>query len=155
VAQEALGLNSVTGLPNHRYMLHELARHTEFYKRHRHPFTLLLVRFENVTEGKDAWGEPTGEATLAYLASLVQTHVRTTDICCHCAEDAFAVIMPQTNKQYGETLAWRIAQSVVPKTFKIGEALVGVRVSFGTASCPRDGVEAEALLQAARIHKAT
>ena len=35
------------------------------------------------------------------------------------------------------------------RSFKVGEACVGVKVSFGTASCPRDGVDAEALLQAA------
>jgi len=145
-----LGFDPLTGLPNYWYMLRELERHVALYRRYRHPFTVLLLHLDNLQAIKDEWGDSVGEAALTYLAILVQTHVRTSDICCQHAEDGFAVILPETNRQSGETLGWRITESVVPRMFKVGDASVSVKVSFGTASCPRDGAEAEALLQAAR-----
>ncbi len=155
MAEEMLGLDPLTGLPNYRYMLRELERHVELYKRYRHPFTLLLLHIDNLNGVDATWGDTAGDSALAYLATLVHTHVRATDICCRHTEDEFAVIMPETNRRSGETLGWRITESVVPRTFKVGETPVTLKVSFGTASCPRDGVEVEALLQAARAHKAT
>lgn len=150
MTEDMLGLDPLTGLPNYWYMLRELERHVALYRRYRHPFTVLLLHLDNLQAIKDEWGDPVGEAALNYLAILVQTHVRASDICCQHAEDEFLVILPETNRQSGETLGWRITESVVPKTFKVGDACVSVRVSFGTASCPRDGVEAESLLLAAR-----
>jgi len=147
--EEMVGLDPLTGLPNYWYMLRELERHIAVYKRHRHPFTLLLLHFEDLKGVTETWGETVGEAVVAYLANVIQKHVRAVDICCQHTEDGFAVIMPETNRQSGETLGWRITESVLPRRFEIGEASVSVKVSFGTASCPRDGVEAEALLQAA------
>jgi diguanylate cyclase (GGDEF)-like protein len=149
MTEEMLGLDPLTGLPNYWYMLRELERHIAVYKRYRHPFSLLLLHFDNLKGVKDTWGDTAGDAALAYVATLIQTHVRASDICCQHTEDEFAVIMPETNMQAGETLGRRITDSVVPTTFKVGEASVSVKVRFGTASCPRDGVEPETLLQAA------
>lgn len=148
--EDMLGLDPLTGLPNYWYMQRELERHVALYRRYRHPFTVLLLRIDNLRGIRAEWGDSVGDAALTYLAILIQTHVRTSDICCQHAEDEFAVILPETNRQSGDTLGMRITESVVPKMFKVGDACVSVRVSFGTASCPRDGVEAEALLEAAR-----
>jgi diguanylate cyclase (GGDEF)-like protein len=149
MTEEMLGLDPLTGLPNYWYMLRELERHIAVYKRYRHPFSLLLLHFDNLKGVKDTWGDTVGNVALAYLATLIQTHVRASDICCQHTEDEFAVIMPETNRHIGEALGHRITDSVVPTTFEVGEASVSVKMSFGIASCPRDGAEAEALLRAA------
>lgn len=149
MTEEMLGLDRLTGLPNYWYMLRELERHIAVYKRYRHPFSLLLLHFDNLKWVKDTWGDTVGDVALTYVATLIQTHVRASDICCQHTEDEFAIIMPETNRQFGEALGHRIANSGVPRMFEVGEASVSVTTSFGTAACPRDGVEAETLLQAA------
>ncbi len=150
VMEETLGLDPLTGLPNYWYMVRELERNVALYKRYRHPFTVLLLHLDNLRGIREEWGDSVGEAALTYLSMLIQTHVRASDICCLPGDDEFIVIMPESNRESGESLGWRITESVVPRVFKVCGVCVGVKVSFGTASCPRDGVEVETLLQTAR-----
>ena len=149
MAEESLARDPLTGLPNYWYMLRELERHIAVYKRYRHPFSLVVLHLDNLKWVKDTYGDTTGDSALEYLGALIETHVRKVDISCRHAEDGFAIIMPETNKQAGQTVGRRISQWVHQTTFKVDEASVSVKVSYGTASCPRDGVEAETLLRAA------
>ncbi len=153
MTEGSLGRDPLTSLNSRRYVLHELERHIELQKRYSRPFSVLLLYFDNLQWVEDEFGDNAGDSAIEYLATLIKTHLRDVDIACRCAEDEFVVIMPETDKQAVQTVGERIADSVQKTRFKVGEASVTVSVGFGTASCPEDGVEAEALLQAAGEYK--
>jgi two-component system cell cycle response regulator len=153
MTEGSLGQDPLTSLNNRRYVLHELERHIELQKRYSRPSSVLLLYFDNLQWVQDEFGDSAGDSAIEYLATLIKTHLRDVDIACRCAEDEFVVIMPETDKQAVRVVGDRIADSVQKTRFKVGEASVTVSVSFGIASCPEDGVEAEALLQAAGERK--
>jgi two-component system, cell cycle response regulator len=153
--EEIIVRDSLTGLYNREYVLRDLEGYIELYKRYRRPLSLLLIHLENLKSVEDAFGDVVRESVLEYLAELIATNVRAVDISCRYAGDEFVVIMPETARRSALKVGRRIVELVRESRFTVGEASVTVKVSFGTASCPRDGVEAEALLQAARIHQAT
>jgi diguanylate cyclase (GGDEF)-like protein len=153
--EEVIVRDPLTGLHNREYALRDLDGYIEIYKRYRHPLSVLLLHVDSLKSVEDIFGSGVRHSVLEYLAELVAMNVRAVDISCRYAEDEFLVILPETTRRSALRVGRRIAKLVQESRFKVGEASVTVKVSFGTASCPRDGVETEALLQAARINKAT
>jgi len=145
---ESLGQDPLTGLQQRWYVLHELERHIDLYKRYWRPFSLLVLHFDNLEWVKETFGDAAGDSALEYLATHIQMHLREADIASRCAEDEFAIIMQETDKEAAQSAGRRIADSVEGTRFKVGDASVTVKVSSVVASCPADGTEAEALLQA-------
>lgn len=147
-------IDPLTGLHDRRYLVHELGRHIEIYKRYRHPFSLLVIDVARLAWVNDTFGRAAGDSALRHLASLVETNVRGVDIPCRYGGDEFVVIAPETDKLGIQVVGRRISELVKKTGFKIGRAFATVEVSFGTSSCPEDGIEAEGLLQlAAERHK--
>jgi two-component system cell cycle response regulator len=149
MTEGSLGRDPLTGSYDRGYMLHELERHIGLYKRYRRPFSVLRLFFDNLKWIKDKSGDAAGDTALEYLETLINMHLRGVDIPSRWAGDELIVIMQETDKQAAQTVGRRIADSVEKIRFKAGEASVTVKVTFGTASCPEDGIQADALLQAA------
>ena len=152
--EETVVRGSLTGFHNREYVLRDLESYIELYKRYRRPLSLLMLHVDNLKSVEDTFGDVVRDSVLEYLAELIATNVRAVDISCRYGEDEFVVIMPETARRSALTVGRRIAELVQESSFKLGEASVAVKVSFCTASCPTDGVEAKALLRAARIHEA-
>lgn len=144
-----LGPDPLTGLNNRRYLLSELERHIELQKRYSRPFSVLVLYIDNLQGVKQEFGDTAGDSALEYLSTLVKTHLRDGDIACRCAEDEFVVIIQETDPQAVRGVGERIADSVRKTVFKVGEATVTISMTYGTASCPEDGVTAGALLRSA------
>ena len=141
--------DSLTGLYNRHYWEPELERYVELYKRYRHPFALLMLDFDNLKWVNDTFGHAAGDSALQHLANLMRMNVRDVDMPCRFGGDEFMILMPETEKGAIQQVGRRIAESVSKTRFKIGRSFASLQVSFGTSSCPEDGVESEALLQEA------
>jgi diguanylate cyclase (GGDEF)-like protein len=141
--------DALTGLYNRRYWEPELERYVELYKRYRHPFAILMLDFDNLKWVNDTFGHAAGDSALKHLASLMRMNVRDVDIPCRFGGDEFVILMPEAEKSAIQAVGRRIAESLAKTQFKLGRSFASLRVSFGTSACPEDGVESEALLQAA------
>ena len=142
----------LTGLHNRRYMMQEAEHHTRIYLRYRHGFSILLVGFANLKWVNDTFGHTVGESALKHLATLLRTNVRNVDITCRYGDD-FVIIMPESEKQGAQLVGRRIADLATGIRLRIGRSFATMEVSFGTASCPEDGVAVEALLKVASAHR--
>jgi diguanylate cyclase (GGDEF)-like protein len=139
----------LTALHNRRYLMQELERHIEIYKRYRHPFGILMLDFDKLKLVNDTFGHSVGDEALKLLALVMKASVRDVDIPCRHGGDEFAVIMPETEKEAIQAVGHRISDSVSKTPLKIGRTALELQVSYGCASCPEDGVDSEALLQEA------
>jgi diguanylate cyclase (GGDEF)-like protein len=141
--------DQLTGLYNRRYMIQELERHGEIYKRYRHPFSILMLDLDNLKSVNDTYGHPAGDAALKHLAMLLRVNVRDVDIPCRYGGDEFVVLMPETEQNVVQIVGDRIAASLAKTKLKVGAALVSLEVSVGSASCPTHGAESAELLEEA------
>jgi diguanylate cyclase (GGDEF)-like protein len=139
----------LTGLYNRRYMVRELDRHVEIFKRYHHPFSLLMLDMDNLKWVNDTHGHAAGDAALRHMAMLMKVNVRDVDIPCRFGGDEFVILMPETDKEVVEIVGRRIAESLMKTKLKVEGSLVTLQVSSGSASCPADGRESEELLQEA------
>ncbi|MCZ7663537.1 MAG: GGDEF domain-containing protein [Thermoleophilia bacterium] len=139
----------LTGLYNRRYMVQELERHVEIFKRYRHPFSLLMLDLDYLKWINDNYGHPAGDAALKHVATMLKVNVRDVDIPCRYGGDEFVVLMPETEKDAVESVGARIIESLHKTKLKLDHSLVSLEMSVGISSCPEDGRESEELLQEA------
>lgn len=141
--------DTLTGLHNRRFMEQELERHTELYKRYRHPFAILMLDFDNLKWVNDTFGHAAGDSALKHLATLMRMNIRDVDIPCRFGGDEFVILMPEADKGAIQMVGRRIADSVAKTRFKLGRSFASLQVSYGLSACPEDGAESEVLLQEA------
>jgi len=141
--------DALTELFNRRYLLRELDRHVEMYKRYRHPFSILMLDLDNLKWLNDTHGHAAGDAALRHVATLMQVNIRDVDIPCRYGGDEFIILMPDTEKDVVEIVGQRIADSLRKTQLKVARSLVTLDVGTGSASCPVDGTETEELLEEA------
>jgi diguanylate cyclase (GGDEF)-like protein len=154
MTEESLGRDPLLALHNRRYLLYEIERHVKRYRRHRHPFSLLMVDIHNLEWIDANCGPAVGNSVLGHLADLITENTRELDVWYLCTRDQFVIIMEETDTQGARTVAERLAAEAEETKSLFSPDGVTLEMSFSTASCPDDGVEAETLLQAAGFLRA-
>jgi diguanylate cyclase (GGDEF)-like protein len=154
MTEESLGRDPLIALYNHRHVLYEVERHVKRYRRHRRPFSLLMADIHNLECIDANCGQAVGNAVLGYVADLISANTREVDIWYLCTRDQFVIVMGETGTQGAHRVAERLAVEAERTKSKFSPHGVTLEVSFSTASCPDDGVEAEMLLQAAGFLRA-
>ena len=155
MTNEGLGQDTLVALTNRLYVLDEVERHLKRYRRRRRPFSLLIVDIHNLDWLDHTFGRAVGNAALGYVADLIDTGVREVDIWYICTRDRFIIVMDETDAEAAHTVAKRLAVAAEGKRFVLGSYGTTLEMSFSTVSCPDDGVEAKALLQAAGFLSST
>jgi diguanylate cyclase (GGDEF)-like protein len=141
--------DALTGLNNRRFLMQELDRHVEMFKRYHHPFSLMMLDLDNLKWVNDTLGHHAGDAALRHLAALLKASIRDVDIACRYGGDEFLVLMPETGRSSVEVVGSRITESLRRTKLKVEHSLITLEASVGDASCPEDGTEAEGLLREA------
>jgi diguanylate cyclase (GGDEF)-like protein len=140
----------LTGLPNrNRYLKHFeqlLAEATEVTTQTLTVFCLDLDGFKGVN---DRFGHPAGDALLIEVASRLVESVRLDDLVCRIGGDEFVILLPNVAPDRAEEMAQRIIGRVSEPFEIASEKVVCIGMSIGSATSPRDGVTASALLRGA------
>jgi diguanylate cyclase (GGDEF)-like protein len=149
MTQVGLGRESLLALSNPGYVPREVERHFKRYRRHGRPFALLVVEIHNMAWVDGNFGQAAGNSALGDLADLIAANIREVDAWFLCTRDQFIIVMDETDGQAGHAVAERLAAEAENTRFILGPDGLALEMSFSTASCPDDAVEAEALLRAA------
>ena len=116
------------------------------------PFSLIMLDLDNFKAVNDALGHPSGDRLLAQIARAIVAAGRETDHVFRYGGDEFALILPGTDTASALAVSERVRSAVHaiggPGTSWADQAM-GVSVSIGLATFPRDGATAESILLAA------
>jgi diguanylate cyclase (GGDEF)-like protein/putative nucleotidyltransferase with HDIG domain len=101
-------IDNLTGLYNRRYM--EEALETEIYRGQRCgcPFSLVMMDLDQFNDIIDRSGHQSGNDILRYLAHVMKSSLRKTDIACRYGSNEFSIILPATDAQKAGTFVERI-----------------------------------------------
>ncbi len=114
--------DSLTGLLTRRRLDQELTREIARARRHRHNSCLLLLELDGFTDVNDTLGHRAGDELLERISDALTEALREEDAIARMGGDEFALILPNTGRDGGLTVA---------------EKLVGVIAYHGIAAVGR------------------
>ncbi len=138
----------LTSLLNRRYFEERISEEMERSKRHRQPFSLIILDIDNFKSLNDTYGHLCGDEILKTTTGVIRRCVRIIDIAARYGGEEFAIILPTTDKNDASLIGERI-RSEIEGTLclvkNIGKTL-SITVSLGIASFPDDASTVEELI---------
>ena len=142
--------DGLTGLYNHRHFHERLALEVERSERSGLALSLLMLDVDHFKQFNDTHGHPAGDEVLRQLARVLADTRRANDVVARYGGEEFAVILVDTPKFTAAKVAERVRERINAHDFTDAAQKAGpITVSFGAATFPEDGSDAEALVRAA------
>jgi len=125
--------DSLTGLPNRRFALQELATHWASACRNDRPLSCMLIDLDHFKRYNDAYGHDIGDEVLRYAAEVFRASTRASDYACRFGGEEFIILCPDTQASDCADLGERLLARLASKEFLFGHQLEVVTASFGVA----------------------
>lgn len=137
--------DKLTGLGNRAAFDQRLAQEISRSRRHGLPLSLLMIDVDRFKAYNDAYGHPSGDATLQALANVMRESGRSGDFFARYGGEEFAVILPITEREGARIVAERLRKAVAATAF----AHRPITVSIGASTLASDGSQDSDLVAAA------
>ncbi len=127
----------LTGLANRRHFRAVLTREIEIVARSGNSALLLMLDIDHFKKINDSHGHLAGDRVLQAVAKCISACVRPQDTVARYGGEEFAIVMPDCQAAYGETVAERIRQSVAALDIIVSPLLnLQLTTSVGGAFAP-------------------
>jgi diguanylate cyclase (GGDEF)-like protein len=148
--QEDSLTDSLTGLPNTRFLFMHLSRELSRAERLKTEVSLMVMDLDHFKAINDSHGHHVGDRALCEVARVLRAAIRPYDICVRYAGDEFIIVLSGCSAEEAEHKRQEFQKSIDEAFF---EARPGRKVqlgaSIGAAVFPHDGDSYEALLASA------
>lgn len=111
-----------------------LIREIDFAKRHRAPFSLLVIDIDNFKTINDKQGHQAGDSVLCMLSKLLTQLNRNTDPLFRYGGEEFVMILNHTNLAGAKFVGERMRQQVEHHEFMVQGVKIPVTISIGITS---------------------
>jgi diguanylate cyclase (GGDEF)-like protein len=137
--------DGLTGLTNHRALMHRLSAEAVRSKRTERPFTFLMADVDHFKQYNDAFGHPAGDDVLKGIARILTEMTRSVDCVARYGGEEFALLLPETDTSGAMEVAERIRARVEASEFPGRH----VTMSIGLAEFPKDSADAAEIISRA------
>ena len=145
--QEDSLTDTLTGLPNTRFMFLHLSRELARADRLNAEVSLLVMDLDDFKEINDTFGHHIGDRALREVATVLRTGIRPYDICVRYAGDEFIVVLSGCGREEAEAKRQELQHAVDNVELEVTPDLrIPLTISVGAAVFPHDGNSYETLL---------
>ncbi len=143
--------DSLTGLPNRRYLEERLAEELNRSKRYDSPMSFLMIDIDDFKVYNDKNGHQAGDVALQITAHCLKGALRAVDIASRYGGEEFCILLPETGITEAGTIADRIRHRVSTTEFPHGKAqpLGHVTISIGVSTFTKNIDTSENIIAAA------
>lgn len=138
--------DALTGLPNRRFFMLQLAGELARRQRYGHPLSLLMLDLDHFKQINDQWGHAVGDEALRVFADSVQCCLRTQDMAGRIGGEEFAILLPETGETVARPVAERIRARMEQAKIASANGHCMVTVSIGVTQA-KDEDDLESLLR--------
>ena len=143
-------IDDLTRLYNVRYMYRALEIEIRRAKRYTSSVSVVFMDLDGFKLVNDAYGHRSGSVTLTEVAEVITSSVRDSDLVARFGGDEFVLMLPETGAKAALQMAERVRANISSHLFSGGiGASIQLTASFGVASFPEHGSEAEKLIELA------
>ncbi|MCF7821779.1 MAG: bacteriohemerythrin [Mariprofundaceae bacterium] len=139
----------LTGLPNRRYAMRQLATLWNESLKTDTPLSCMMIDADHFKEVNDTCGHDTGDIVLCELSKALCHTARADDIVCRLGGDEFLMICPDTDQSAGMVIAELTRKAVSELRVPTGAGAWNGSISIGLATRSPDMKDCEALLKKA------
>jgi diguanylate cyclase (GGDEF)-like protein len=144
-AESSATTDFLTGLPNARSLFMHLAQEVTRCRRMKTPLAVMVCDIDGLKKINDSFGHLEGDKLLREFSTRLKEACRGYDYVARMGGDEFVVTAPGLTAQDVEEKIGRMSQAAVDAgRHTCGRQVIGL--SIGTAFCPEDGYDVEALL---------
>lgn len=128
--------DSLTGLPNRRYLEERLAEELNRSKRYDYPMSFLMIDIDDFKAYNDKNGHQAGDLALQITAHCLKAALRAADVASRYGGEEFCILLPQTALTEAGTIADRIRHRVNTTHYPHGKSqpLGRVTISVGVST---------------------
>lgn len=127
----------LTGLPNRRHFRKALGREIDVTARSGESALLLMMDIDHFKKVNDTYGHVAGDRVIQAIGKCLATCMRPMDTVARYGGEEFAVILPNCQAAFGQTVAERIRETVGDLTITVAPQVnIHVTVSIGGAFAP-------------------
>jgi diguanylate cyclase (GGDEF)-like protein len=137
--------DSVTALPNRRYLSQRLGQELAYARRHSEPLSVVMLDIDDFHKVNEADGRAAGDALLRAIAELLRGGSRAEDVVGRYGSDQYLVVLRGTGEAEAKVYAERMRKSCRSRTFDVGDVPLRISLSVGVASFQPGGPEVEDL----------
>ena len=143
--------DSLTALPNRRYLEERLAEELNRSKRYDYPMSFLMIDIDDFKAYNDKNGHQAGDLALQITAHCLKGALRSADVASRYGGEEFCILLPQTAMAEAGVIADRIRQRVSTTHFPHGKSqpLGHVTISVGVSSYTKNVDTPENIIAAA------
>lgn len=143
--------DSLTTLPNRRYMEERLAEELNRSKRYDYPMSFLMIDIDDFKAYNDKNGHQAGDVALQIAAHSLKSALRAADVASRYGGEEFCILLPQTGIAEAGVIADRIRQRVSTTQFPHGQTqpLGRVTISIGVSTFSKNIDTSENMIAAA------
>ena len=143
--------DSLTALPNRRYLEERLAEELNRSKRYDYPMSFLMIDIDDFKAYNDKNGHQAGDLALQITAHCLKGALRVVDVASRYGGEEFCILLPQTAMSEAGVIADRIRDRVSSTQFPHGKAqpLGRVTISVGVSTFSKNIDTPENIIAAA------
>lgn len=151
--------DQLTQVFNRRFMIDELDRFVEHYRRSQIPVSIILFDLDKFKSVNDEYGHNAGDLVLKGAADVVTESIRPQDIFGRLGGEEFLIILPETKVKDALVIAERCRQALEKESFEVSYEQGGAKrrkrlrqtLSLGIAELTADIASRDELLHAADL----
>ncbi len=128
--------DALTGLYNRRYFERRLREESAHARRHKRPFSIILIDIDHFKLVNDTYGHEDGDRVLCHVAELLGGSLREDDIACRFGGEEFVILLRATPGPAARVVANRLRASIAAEGITLGakDELRHVTLSGGVAA---------------------
>lgn len=146
---ERVFTDPLTELWNREKLLSEFEHEQKRSQRSGAPLSLILIDLDQFKKLNDRYGHEAGDAALVFVARLLESRLRDTDLVCRLGGEEFVALLPDTDKGGAMTAAQNLRQTLEASPFDYHEEHICITMSAGVVEFGKDGEDWSHLYRAA------
>jgi diguanylate cyclase (GGDEF)-like protein len=148
--QESALTDSLTGLPNSRYMYSFFDQERSRSERHGYALVLMMMDLDGFKKINDTFGHHVGDEILRRVAQVSRGQVRSGDTLIRYAGDEFVAVLHRVTPEMVSEMKTRLQAAVDSFTYEVRPGRVArVGISIGYATYGPDGTAIDELMEVA------
>lgn len=138
--------HAISGLLNRQETLKTIKTQMKAARRHRHPYSALLVGMDEFSDINNRMGHRGGDILLKHVGERIMSIIREEDLAGHYVGDTFVIGACHADEEGALKLAQRVKEVITEKEYKTRGALTQLEATVAVATAPPEEYDPETLL---------